>query len=479
MRRLTAALMAGAVLTALAAPTLTSQALAAPASSLIPPPANLALAKDLLKQLIETDTQHDKGSTGAAKALADRFIAAGFAPADVQVLIPADHPIKGNVVVRLHGKGKAKPILYICHLDVVNARRADWTYDPFKLTEKDGWYYGRGTIDMKGQDAAVAASLIRLKQDGFKPEGDLIVAFTADEEAGGDANGVEWLVKEHRPLVDAGLVINPDGGEAGVKLGRKLYLGVQTSEKVYVTYGLEVTDKGGHSSRPTPANPIFRLSKALARLADYRFPVHLTDTTRLYFKGRAALEQGQLAADMASMASEHPDPAAVERLSGETETNIVFRTTCTVTEITGGHAESALPQRVRATIQCRVIPGETMADVQAKLTAALADPSIKLSVVTPGAPSPESPPSPRVLKAVEKIAHGMWPEVALLPLMSAGASDSAYTRIGGMPSYGIDAMFDDLDDGRAHGQDERIGVQAFAEEVEFTYRLMKLLASGG
>ena len=245
-----------------------------------------------------------------------------------------------------------------------------------------------------------------------------------------------------------------------------------------MTYGLEITDKGGHSSRPTPANPIFHLSAALARLGAYRFPVHLTDTSKLYFAGRAKLESGQVAADMLSMASGQPDPAAVERLSANTETNIVFRTTCTATEISGGHAESALPQRAKATIQCRVIPGEPLDGIKAQLIQVLADPAIKVTDVYPGDASPESPPAPKLLKTIEAVKNSMWPEPVLLPIMSAGATDSAFTRLGGMPSYGVDASWDDLDDGRAHGQDERIGVQVFDEEVEFTYRLMKALASG-
>lgn len=469
------ALLAASALLLSASPLAAS---AAPAARLSPPPADQALGRALLKELIEIDTQHDKGSTVAANAVAARLRAAGFADSDIAVLAPADHPTKGNVVVRLRGQGKARPILYICHLDVVNARREDWTTDPFKLVEKDGWFYGRGTIDMKSQDAATLESVIRLKREGFKPKGDIIVAFTADEEAGGDANGVDWLVKTHRDLVDAALVINPDGGEAGIKHGKKLYMGVQTSEKIYVTYGLEVTDKGGHSSRPTPANPIFHLSGALARLGAYRFPVHVTDTARLYFAGRAKLESGQVAADMVSMASGTPDPAAVERLSQNVETNIIFRTTCTATEISGGHAESALPQRARATIQCRVIPGEPLDGIKAQLIKVLDEPGIKVTDVYPGDASPESPPAPKLLKTIEAVKNSMWPDAVLLPLMSPGATDSAFTRLGGMPSYGVDASWDDLDDGRAHGQDERISVTVFDEEVEFTYRLMKALASG-
>jgi len=454
-------------------------AINSPAARVPESPSSLTLARELLEQLIETNSTHAHGSTAAARALAQRFLAAGFPAADVQVLTPADHPTKGNLVVRLRGRGRGlgKPILYLCHLDVVEARREDWTYDPFKLTEVDGWLYGRGTIDMKGQDAAVAASLIRLRQEGFKPERDLIVAFTADEEAGGDANGVDWLLREHHDRVDAGLVINPDGGEAGIKKGRRLYVAVQTSEKMFLSFVLEATDKGGHSSRPTAGNPIYRMSAALARLSQFRFPTHLTDTTKLYFLRRSALESGQVQADMRAVGSGTADAAAIERLSADVETNIMLRTTCTATLIDGGHAENALPQRSRATIQCRVIPGEAADLIASQLRAAVGDPSIGIRIVTPGKRSPESPPSPAVLAQVEQVVHELWPGVVVVPEMSAGADDSVYSRSAGIDSYGVDGMFDDLDDGRAHGRDERIGVAAFADEVEFTYRLMKRLAA--
>ncbi|MBV8146897.1 MAG: M20/M25/M40 family metallo-hydrolase, partial [Gammaproteobacteria bacterium] len=434
-------------------------------------------AVELLRELVQINSTHAYGSTDAAKALAAHFLAAGFPPQDVTFLAPADHPSKGNLVVRLHGNGHGRPILYIGHLDVVEARREDWNYDPFKLTEQDGWLYGRGVIDMKGQDVAMAVALMRLKHERFQPARDLIVAFTADEEAGGDANGVSWLLATHRELIDAQLVINPDGGEAGVKHGRKLYVAVQTSEKDFMTFGVEATDKGGHSSRPTAENPIYRLAAALTRLSQYRFPVHLTETTRQYFARRAELESGQVQADMRAIAQGRADQAAVERLSAVVETNIMLRTTCTATQIEGGHAENALPQRARATLQCRVIPGESQDSVKAALETALADPLVTFSIITPASPSPESPLTPSLVHEVEKVVHGLWPQVIVLPEMSPGASDSRYTRALGMPSYGIDAMFDDLDDGRAHGRDERIGVQAFDQDVEFTYRLMKVLAS--
>jgi acetylornithine deacetylase/succinyl-diaminopimelate desuccinylase-like protein len=440
-------------------------------NAMAPPPAS-----ELLRELVEINSTHAHGSTEAAKALAARFLAAGFEQQDVTFLAPADHPTKGNLVVRLRGRGHGHPVLYIGHLDVVEANREDWTYDPFKLTEQEGWLYGRGVIDMKGQDVAMAVALMRLKQEGFQPTRDLIVAFTADEEAGGDANGVSWLLATHHDLIDAQLVINPDGGEAGMKQGRKLYVAVQTSEKDFLTFGVETTDKGGHSSRPTNDNPIYRLASALTRLSQYRFPVHLTETTKQYFERRAELETGQTQADMRAVGQGSADQAAIERLSAVVETNIMLRTTCTATQIEGGHAENALPQRARATLQCRVIPGESPNSVQAALQTVLADPLITFSTITAATPSAESPLTPSLVREVENVVHGLWPQVIVLPEMSPGASDSRYTRELGMPSYGIDAMFDDLDDGRAHGRDERIGVRAFDQDVEFTYRLMKVLA---
>lgn len=429
--------------------------------------------RDVLKQLIEIDSTHANGSTVVTHAIADRLTAAGFSKNDFQLLAPPDHPTKGNIVVRLKGTGKLKPVLYICHLDVVEADKRDWSYDPFKLTEKDGWLYGRGTIDMKGQDAATLTALIRLKTEGYKPDRDIIVAFTADEEAGGDANGVDWLVKNHRDLINAEFVVNPDSGDAASKDGKPLFLGIQTAEKQYMTFALEAKDKGGHSSQPTPANPIYHLAAGLDRLAHYQFPLHLTDTGRAYFQGRAKLESGQMQADMFSVAGPAPDPAAVARLSANVDTNVMMRSTCVATQIEGGRSESALPEQARAVIQCRILPGETQASVEKTIIDVVADPAVKLSLVYPPDVSPESPLDPRIAGEVEKLGKEMWPGVVVLPELSAGASDSAFTRAGGLPSYGIDGIFQDVDDQRAHGRDERVGVNAYNQELEFSYRLMK------
>jgi acetylornithine deacetylase/succinyl-diaminopimelate desuccinylase-like protein len=439
-----------------------------------PPQPIEALGRNILSQLVGFNTTSERGSTQAAQAVAARALAAGFPERDVTMVAPTGHPDKANVVIRLRGRSSIAPVLYITHLDVVDARREDWTSDPFQLVEREGWLYGRGTIDMKGQDAAVLTALIRMRQEGLVPARDIIAAFTPDEETRGEY-GVAWLFKEHRPLVDAALVINPDGGEAGFKAGRKLYVAVQMSEKIFTTFRLETTDRGGHSSRPTNDNPIYRLAAGLARLNQLRFPVHLTETTRLYFGRRVDLADGPSQADMRGLLREPPDPVAVEHLSAVVETNIQLRTTCTTTMIDGGHAENALPQRARATVQCRLVPGESPHAIAETIRNTLADPGIEVTVITPAIIAPDSPPTPVILEMVDRVTRSMWPGVVVLPDMSAGATDSVYTRALGIPSYGIDGMFDDLDDGRMHGRDERIGVVAFAEELEFTYRFMRMI----
>jgi acetylornithine deacetylase/succinyl-diaminopimelate desuccinylase-like protein len=443
------------------------------ADSNLPPPEWQTLGRSILKELIEIDSTHANGSTGVAHAIEARLLAAGFAKSDIAFLAPPDHPSKGNIVVRLRGKGLAKPVLYICHLDVVEAEAKDWTFDPFKLTEKDGWLYGRGTIDMKGQDTATLTALIRLKKEGFVPDRDIIVAFTADEEAGGDANGVQWLMQTHRDLVDAAFVINPDSGEPVTKNGRKLYMGVQTSEKEYMTFGWEATDKGGHSSRPTPANPIYHVAAAVERLSKFQFPLHLTDTTKQYFAIRATKETGQVQQDMKAVGDGAADAAAIARLSSVVETNIMLRSTCVATQFNGGRSESALPVDAKAVIQCRIIPGESEDTIEKTLTGIADDPAIKLSVIYPPDISPESPLDPKVMGEVKRLTDAMWPGVVILPEMSPGASDSAFSRAAGIPSYGVDGIFQDLDDSRAHGRDERVGIVAFNEGLEFSYRLMK------
>ena len=455
-------------------------AAAAPVPAPLPPAEDRQLARDLLKTLVELNTTHAHGSTEAAKAIQGWLLTAGFAAQDVQFVAPADHPTKGNVVVRYRGRHPGRAVLFLGHLDVVEAKPEDWSTDPFVLTQKDGWFYGRGTIDMKDGDAALAESLIRLKRARFVPDRDLIVAFTADEEAGGDSNGPAFLLKEHRHLIDAGTVINLDGGGGDLKNGVPAYFEVGTSEKTYLTYTVETTSPGGHGSLPGPDNAIYRLANGLSRLEAFKFPVMLTATTRAYFDELATLEPGPASADMKAVARSPADGgptdlAAADRLSRNVRFNALLHTTCVATLISGGHAENALPQRARATIQCRMMPGDTETRVRALLTGALADPAIGVTLDAPPIVSPESPPTPQIMKKIAVLAHSMWPGVPLIPTMATGFSDDRQTRNAGIPSYDVSGVWIDADENRAHGRDERVGVEAFDESVEFTYRLMKAM----
>jgi acetylornithine deacetylase/succinyl-diaminopimelate desuccinylase-like protein len=438
-----------------------------------PPPEDRTLARDMLKTLVQINTTHAHGSTEAARAIQGWLLTAGFASGDVRLVAPPDRPTKGNIVVRYHGKHSGDAVLFLGHLDVVEARPEDWSVDPFELTEKEGWFYGRGTIDMKDGDAALVESLIRLKREKFIPDRDVIVAFTADEEAGGDANGPAFLLREHRDLIDAALVVNLDDVGGRTKNGERQFLGIGTSEKTYVTFSLETTSPGGHGSLPGPDNAIYRLAAGLGRLESFKFPVMLTATTRTSFDELGNLETGPLAADMHAVAHSPPDLDAAERLSRNVRLNAQLHTTCVATLISGGHAENALPQRAKATIQCRMLPADSVDNVRQLLIATLADPAIQVTLDAPPIVSPESAPTPQILKKVALLAHSMWPGVPIIPTMATGFSDDRQTRNAGMASYDINGVWQDVDENRAHGGDERISVQSFDESVEFTYRLIK------
>jgi acetylornithine deacetylase/succinyl-diaminopimelate desuccinylase-like protein len=442
----------------------------------LPPAADQQLARDMLKSLVEINTTHAHGSTEAAKAIQRWLSSAGFAAGDLVLIAPVDHPTKGSIVLRYRGKKPGRAVLFMGHLDVVEAKPEDWSADPFKLTEKEGWFYGRGTIDMKDGDAALVESLVRLKRERFVPERDMIFAFTADEEAGGDSNGPAFLLKEHRELVDAELAINLDGGGGDLKDGRRLMFEVGTSEKTYVTFTLETTSPGGHGSLPGPDNAIYHLAHGLTRIEAYKFPVMLTATTRAAFQSLATLEPGPSSADMLAVAQSPPDAAAAERLSENVRFNALLRTTCVATLISGGHAENALPQRARTTIQCRMMPGDSAADVERRLTDALADPAIRVIEDAPPIESPESPPTTQIMGRIAAVAHSMWPGVPLVPTMATGFSDDRQTRNAGIPSYDVSGIWIDADENRAHGRDERVGVASFDESIEFTYRLIKAMS---
>lgn len=443
------------------------------------------LAREIFKQLIEINTTDSVGgTTTAAEAMATRLVAAGFSARDV--LVDGPNPRKHNLIARIRGTGQHKPILLLGHLDVVEARREDWTTDPFQFVEKNGYFYGRGTVDIKDGDAILVANFIRLKRENFTPDRDLILALTADEE-GGTANGVDWLLKTHREWIDADYCVNLDGGDFMSEQGKRIYTAMQASEKVYVDFQLEVKNPGGHSSRPVPDNAIYHLSGGLTRLAAFEFPVQLNEVTRSMLERSAAFQTGQLASDMQAVTQEPPDAAVVARLSHNPFYNALLRTTCVATRLDAGHANNALPQTARANINCRILPGQSPQQIRATLVKVLADLQITVtfvevrsadgSVLEPKS-VPPSPLRPDVLGGMERVVKQMYPGLAVIPVMDTGASDGRFLRMAGIPTYGIAGVFLDLDNRRAHGRDERIRVNDFYEGVEFNYQLVKALSSG-
>ena len=441
------------------------------------PSPDRALARDILRELVEINTTDSLGNTPrAARAMARRLVAAGFPAADVRVLIGPDAK-HGNLVARYRGTGTGgRPIIGFAHLDVVPARRVDWSVDPFTFLEQDGYFYGRGTTDDKVGDAILVADFIRLKRAGFKPRRDLIIVLTGDEETAGSCIG--WLVNKHRDLIDAEFALNTDAGGGVLRDGRRVMFAVQASEKVYATYALEATDKGGHSSLPRPAdNPVYRLAPALGRLAAYQFPVKLNEVSRGFFERSAALETGALAEDMRGVLKDPPDSAAVAHLSAVPFYNSKLRTTCVATMMEAGHAENALPQSARATVNCRILPGEPAAEVTATLERLAADDRIALRTVYAPIPSGPSPLTPAIMGPIERLVAEQFPNVPIVPVMEAGATDGLFLRNAGIPTYGVSAVFEEQNDVRAHGRDERLRVQSFYEALEFWYRMMQAYAS--
>ena len=433
------------------------------------------LGRDTLKELIETDTTHSSGSTTvAAERMAARLVAAGFPRADVQVVGGTDR--KGNLVARYRGTGARKPVLFIAHLDVVEARREDWSMDPFVLTERDGFFYGRGTLDVKGGAATLVTAFARLRQEGFKPDRDLILALTADEEGGPD-NGVAWLIANRRDLIDAEYCINVDSGGGELRDGKVVALDVQAAEKVYGSFTLTVKNPGGHSSLPTKENAIYRLAAGLQRLASFEFPVRTLDVTRAYFAAMSKLAPPSQAADMQKLGTGPVDREAAQRLSATSPFyNALLRTTCVPTLLQGGHAENALPQTARATVNCRMLPDDAPDTVQQALVRALADPQIEVAPVGQPVPSPPSPLAPDVFRVIADAARPLYGDVPLVPFLETGATDGLLLRNAGTPVYGVTGIAYDVNDVRAHGKDERIFVRSFYQGIEFAYQLMKRLA---
>jgi acetylornithine deacetylase/succinyl-diaminopimelate desuccinylase-like protein len=437
-----------------------------------PPEADRRLAREILAQLVAINTTQDSGATRAARALARRLSAAGFPARDVRLAGP--RPRKQNLVVRLRGRGKAKPILFLAHLDVVEAKREDWTVDPFRLTERDGWLYGRGTFDIKDEAADLVTNLLRLRREHYLPDRDIIVALTDDEE-GGDANGAAWLLANRREWIDAAYAINLDSGGGQMQHGRRLRNPVQTSEKTYATYLLEVTGPGGHSSLPERDNTIYTLARGLDRLSRYAFRVRLTETTRGFFDRLGKQIGGETGRDLQAIAAGRADSAAIARVSETPMYNSSMRNTCVATMLQAGEAENALAQRARATVQCRLLPGESPAAIRDTLQRVVGDTAIGVTIKGEPEGAPESPLNPEVMAAVEQVTHALWPDVMVLPVMDPWSTDSRRLRLAGIPVYGVSGVFYDIDDVRSHGRDERVLAEAFDQGVEFTYRFMKAL----
>jgi acetylornithine deacetylase/succinyl-diaminopimelate desuccinylase-like protein len=432
-----------------------------------------ALTREIYEELIEIDTTHTSGDTTlAAEAMARRLREAGVPEADVRVLGPA--PKKGNLVARLRGAGEARPLLLLAHLDVVEARREDWSFDPFTLLEQDGFFYGRGTLDDKAMAAIFTAEMIALARERAPLRRDVILALTADEE-GGTHNGVDWLLREHRELVDAALVLN-EGGGGRSQGGRRLSNAVQASEKIYQDFELAVRNRGGHSSLPTRDNAIYRLAAGLENLARHRFPVELDPVTREYLARTARVERPEIARAMRALLDDPGDAEAAAALADVPSYDAALRTTCVATQLDAGHARNALPQLARANVNCRILPGHSAEEVRGALVGVLGDPEIAVRAIESEVASPALPIDPELLGQVEAITESLWPGVPVIPTMSPGATDSKYFRRAGIPAYGVSGIFVDIDDIRAHGRDERVGVQQFYEGREFLHRLVSGLA---
>ncbi|HLJ46364.1 MAG TPA: M20/M25/M40 family metallo-hydrolase [Bryobacteraceae bacterium] len=439
----------------------------------MPPAAERQLAHDIYKEMIEIKSGFTTGSTTpVVEAAVGRLKAAGFPASDI--FVGGASPKKANLVVRYHGTGARKPILLLAHTDVVEAKREDWSMDPFTFVEKDGFFYGRGTSDDKAQAAIWVANLIRYKREGFKPDRDIIVALTADEEGGGPYNGVEWLIKNKKELIDADLCLN-EGGWGETVHGKKIANDVQVSEKWVLNFRLEVRNKGGHSSMPVPDNAIYHLAGALQRLSQFGFPLKTNEVTRAYFQKMSEIENGSLKGDLAQVAEGSKE--AMEHVAAASPAwNSTLRTTCVATMLEGGHALNALPQLAAANVNCRVLPEDSADYVERTLKQVFADDQVKVSTVGDMSRGPASPLRPDLMKAINRITDSMWPNVPAVPTMVMGATDGRYLRAAGIPTYGVQGFFVDRDDVRAHGRDERMGVQSFYEGQTFLYELVKVLS---
>ena len=431
--------------------------------------------REIYQELVEINTTNSVGdSLRAAEAMAARLKAGGLTPDNVQVLSSA--PRKGNLVARLGGNGLRKPILLIAHLDVVEAKREDWDFDPFKLQQINGYFRGRGSIDDKAMASIFVANLIEYVKEGFQPDRDIILALTADEELSDSPHdGAHFLLDHHRALIEAEFAINEGGGGA-LRDGKPFRMNVQHAEKVYQTYMLEVTDPGGHSASGRRDNAIYRLAEALRRLGQFDFPVGLNAVTRAFFESMASAEVPSTADAMRALLAGRTDDEALKPLTLRPEYNAVMRTTCVATLLEAGHAENALPQSARATVNCRVLPDLSVAEVERTLNHVISDEKVKVIPKGQAVLSPASPINPEIMHAVEVLAGEMWPGVPVIPTMSGGYTDSRWLRNAGIPSYGVSGLFTDPVNSGVHGRNEQVGAKELYDSKEFLYRLVKQLA---
>ncbi len=486
-RIVTAALLVGFVIHS----TANAQGAAQPAPSGTAPRAAVTahekLAREIYAELVGINTVDSVGSsTRAAEAMALRFRNAGFAAEDVKVLTPSADSTKGNLVVRYRarpGAAAAKPILLLAHLDVVAALRSDWSRDPFTLEEENGFFYGRGSADDKAMAAMFVANLLRYKAEGWRPDRDLILALTAAEE-GGANNGVSFLIAQHKALIDAEYAINEGGGGALAVRGsevRPLYHSIQAAEKVSEHFTLTVTNSGGHSSVPRPNNAIYTLANGLARLAAFRFPVGLNPVTRTFFEQTAKVENPEMSAPMRVIAANPNDSAASTRLSTDPRYASMLRTTCVATRLAAGHANNALPQKATAHVNCRIVPTSSAEETLATLRRVIADTSIGIAFTSSDRdpfPTSADPVHPALLSAVTDLTRRTWGDIPVIPTMSTGATDGAYLRAAGIPTYGVSGIFSLPGESNAHGRDEKLRTKSFYDGLGFLDALVRRLAGG-
>ncbi|WP_374575901.1 M20/M25/M40 family metallo-hydrolase [Phenylobacterium sp.] len=434
--------------------------------------------RSLYKELLEINTTLSVGScTAAAEAMAARLKAAGYPDKDIQILAPDDRPKAGNLIAVLHGKDpKAKPILLLAHIDVVEAKREDWERDPFKMVEENGYFYARGASDDKAMAASITDAMIRYKKEGFKPRRDIKLALTCGEETPDTFNGVSWLIKTHPEALSAAFALNEGAGGQVDADGKPVFLGIQAGEKVYQDFQLVTTNPGGHSSRPVKDNAIYHLSAALTRLQNYDFPVAINEATQGHFKEMAAIEGGDTG--KALLGALAGDPAAIAEVAKDPSRNSMMRTTCVATMVDAGHAPNALPQRAEANVNCRILPGESVDSVEAKLVQVFDDPKIAVTAV--GERSPVTPPPPltdAIVGPVKTVAAQLWPGLPLVPAMATGATDGRFLNAIGTPTYGLSGMLGDKDGQGVHGLNERIRVKSLYDGREFLYRVVKIYAN--